>query len=93
MTKAFDNVRHSKLFTKVLERGVPAIFIRLLMVAYKNQELLVSWNGELSSRFTMGNGVKQGAVLSALLYNIYVDDLFKRLRKRKVGCWINSVYR
>ena len=92
MTKAFDNVRHSKLFTKVLERGVPAIFIRLLMVAYKNQELLVSWNGELSSAFTMGNGVKQGAVLSALLYNIYVDDLFKRLRKRKVGCWINGVY-
>ena len=81
MTKAFDNVRHSKLFTKVLKRGVPPIFIRLLMVAYRNQELLVSWNGELSSAFTMGNGVKQGAVLSALLYNIYVDDLFKRLRK------------
>ena len=62
------------------------------MVTYKNQKLLVSWNGELSSAFTMGNGVKQGAVLSALLYNIYVDDLFKRLRKRKVGCWINGVY-
>ena len=30
--------------------------------------------------------------MSALLYNVYVDDLFKRLRKRKVGCWINGVY-
>ena len=92
MTKAFDNVRHSQLFTKVLERGIPAIFIRLLMVAYKSQELLVSWNGESSALFTMSNGVKQGAVLSALLYNIYVDDLFKRLRDRNVGCCVNGVY-
>ena len=53
---------------------------------------MVTWNGEKSSVFNMSNGVKQGAVLSALLYNIYVDDLFKILRKRKVGCWINGVY-
>ena len=32
MTKAFGNVLHSKLFTKVIERKVPQIYVRLLMV-------------------------------------------------------------
>ena len=40
----------------------------------------------------MKNGVKQGAVLSALLFCVYVDALFKILRKKRTGCWINSNY-
>ena len=34
MTKAFDNVKHSTLFKKLIIKGMPAIFIRLLMVMY-----------------------------------------------------------
>jgi len=34
------------------------------------------------------NGCKQGAVLSGILYNFYVNGLFQRLRERKSGCWI-----
>ena len=40
----------------------------------------------------MKNGVKQGAVLSALLFCVYVDELFKILRKKRTGCWINNNY-
>ena len=32
MRKAFDNVKRSMLFTKLLQKGVPEIYIRLLMV-------------------------------------------------------------
>ena len=31
-------------------------------------------------------------MLSALLHNIYVDGLFKRLRKKKIGCCIDGTY-
>ena len=92
MTKAFDNVLHSKLFEKVLQRGIPVIYIRLLMVIYENQQLCVQWNGKSSYIFGMKNGVKQGAVLSALLYCIYVDELFQLLRKRRTGCWVEDMY-
>ena len=34
--------------------------------------------------------MKQGAVLSALFYCVYVDDLFILLRKNRDGCWING---
>ena len=92
MTKAFDNVSHSKLFAKTIERGIPEIYIRLLMVVYKHQQLCVKWNGKSSYIFGMSNGVKQGAVLSALLYCLYVDELFETLRKRRTGCWVEDSY-
>ena len=40
----------------------------------------------------MLNGVKQGAVLSAILFCIYIDDLIKKLRRNRDGCWVNNEY-
>ena len=62
------------------------------MVMYENRIVNVKWNGLLSYTFTRKNGVKQGAVLSAFLFCVCVDALFKILRKKRTGCWINSNY-
>ena len=92
MSKAFDMVKHSLLFKKLLVAGLPAIFIRLLIFIYVNQFANVSWDGSFSSIFSLTNGVRQGAVLSAILYCFYVNDLFKTLRRNGTGCWVNSHY-
>ena len=42
--------------------------------------------------FSLTDGVRQGAVLSAILYCFYVNDLFKILRQNGSGCWVNSNY-
>ena len=42
------------------------IFVRLLVFIYMNQVANVRWIGEFSSVLTMVNGVRQGAVLSAI---------------------------
>ena len=52
----------------------------------------VKWNGEISTSFKISNGVKQGAVLSSILYCVYMNDLFTLLKKKKYGCWINGEY-
>ena len=90
MTKVFDKVKHSILFQKLLKRHVPPIILRFLLHAYKIQVAMVRWNGNYSAEFNITNGVKQGAVLSALLYCVYIDNLFLRLRKNRQGCWING---
>ena len=92
MAKAFDNVKHSILFRKLLTRGLPPIVIRLLIYIYEVQVANVKWNGQCSDTFHIKNGVKQGSVLSAILYCVYVDELFERLRRNKQGCWINGYY-
>jgi hypothetical protein len=70
MTKAFDMVKHSMLLIKLMNLNLSSIFLRLIMVMYMFQSANVKWNQALSEIFPMVNGVKQGAVLSAILYCI-----------------------
>ena len=90
MSKAFDMVKHSILFTKLMKVGIPFIFLRLLMFIYINQYANVKWNGTHSSMFSLSNGVRQGGVISALLYCFYGNELFDILRKSGYGCWLNG---
>ena len=38
------------------------------------------------------SGLKQSGILSPLFYNIYVDDLMKKLSCEKLGCTIGGIY-
>ena len=60
----------------------------------KEDNILLTSNGMEPSPHSSasGNGVRQGAVLSAILYCFYVKDLFKILRRNGSGCWIDSNY-
>ena len=46
----------------------------------------------MSESFLLCNGVKQGVILSVILYCFYVNDLSKLLRKRRTGRWIDDNY-
>ena len=92
MSKAFDLVKHSVLFRKLMTSGISMIFLRLLLCVYLLQSANVRWNGKSSSFFPLTNGVKQGAVLSAILYCYYMNGLFALLRERRAGCWVKGEY-
>ena len=92
MTKAFDLVRHSIMFKKIMSGGLSLIFVRLIIFIYVNQSANVRWNSIFSSSFFMKNGIRQGAVLSAIFYCIYMNNLFEILRGSKYGCWIHGEY-
>ena len=92
MTAAFDLTLHSLLFKKMLKAGFPPIFLRLFIFVYVNQTANVRWNGEVKSAFTMTNGCRQGAVLSAIAYCFYCEDLFSFLKQRRAGCWVLGNY-
>ena len=51
---------------------------------------MVNRNGECSSTFSVGNGVKQECVLSPVLFIVYLDGLIDQLRKKGIGCHFNS---
>ena len=92
MTKAFDLVVHSKLLMKLLEASMPAIVVRLMLVMFLTQFANVRWCGVLSETFFLRNGCKQGAVLSAIAYCVYVNGLFEELKKNKSGCWVGGTF-
>ena len=92
MSKAFDTVQHSQLFRKLLGQGMPAIIVRYILISYKYQKANVRWNGKESEYFEIGNGVKQGAILSAILYCVYTNGLFEELRRQKIGCYVDKSF-
>jgi Reverse transcriptase (RNA-dependent DNA polymerase) len=57
---------------------------------YSNNLVRIAWGGVLSDYFSAINGVKQGDVLSPVLYCVYIDDLLLALSKSGVGCYIGS---
>jgi hypothetical protein len=90
-SKAFDRVSHYCLFKKLLDRGLPSIIVRLLSTWYSTQTFVVKWCNQSSKPFNVSNGVRQGGILSPTLFNIYMDDLSKKLAHLGVGCKINNV--
>ena len=92
LSKAFDLVEWSRLFKLLLRKGVSPIFIRILIFIYSNQSCNVNWNSSFSDRFSVSNGVRQGAVSSPLLFSIYIDGLISLLRRSGLGCKIDSFY-
>ena len=91
-TKAFDRVEYSKLFRQLISRGLPPIIIRFLLNMYVGHVTRVEWNGIRSHSFSVCNGVKQGGIVSPVLFCLYIDGLLQSLADLGVGCTIGEVF-
>ena len=92
MSKAFDMVEWVSLFKRLMERKISFIILRLMLYIYEHQSCAVKWSGQVSSPFTISNGVRQGAVSSAILFAIYIDELLILLKDSRLGCHIDGVF-
>jgi hypothetical protein len=90
-SKAFDLCKFSILFNKMFFK-MSHIFLRIIIFMYVNQFSNIRWNSEVSSSFTVSNGVGQGKILAGFAYCFYCYDLFCQLESSGYGCTINGVY-
>ena len=56
------------------------------------QSTRVIWNSYVSDYFSISNGVKQGGVISPIMFNLYIDNLLTLLKQSGIGCHINGMY-
>ena len=54
--------------------------------------MCVSWNYKKSEKFPVSNGVRQGGVLSPILFTVYIDDLLLELEKKGIGRYWNKYF-
>ena len=91
-SKAFDRVKYCKLFRLLQKRKVSPMVLRLLINMYINQELQVRWGTQTSATFSVSNGVKQGGVLSPILFTVYVNELLQKLEEKRIGCRVGNYF-
>ena len=89
--KAFDTVWHIGLMVKLHQKKIPLYIWHMLNYWYCNSSALVRWN-KSSQPFPIKQGVRQGAILSPLLYSVYVDNLLDTLASSGCGVRIESIY-
>ena len=90
-TKAFDRVNYSKLFRMLIDRKMPPVVVRLLLNMYTGHHTRIMWNGCFSQYMDVKNGVKQGGILSPILFCVYLDTLILSLVNSGVGCYMGHI--
>ena len=77
LRKAYDRV-HRETLWKILQRyGVPNKMIQLLIAMLDNASATVIINGRETRSFPLTRGLKQGSVLSPLLFNIFFSMILR----------------
>ena len=78
-------MNHGILFQKLYDRGLPQTVMRFLSSWYITQQMSVRWGSSFSHSFNVSNGVRQGSVLSPVLFSVHLDGLLEQLARSGVG--------
>lgn len=88
---AFDVVIHSHLMRRLYHAGIDDKQWNIIKCMHTNASSAIKWDGQVSSNFDVGQGVRQGGILSTDLYKLYVNPLLNRLEQSRLGCKIGNV--
>ena len=95
--KAFDSVPRDILLQKVFNMGITGKFFNILRHIYTTDKACIKLGHSRSDFFNLDIGVRQGCILSPLLFNLFLSDLAKQFDtaddKVKLGnLGINSLF-
>jgi len=79
-------------FYKLLSKGVPGTFVKLLIYWYSHLQSAILWNSVLGESFKVFSGVRQSGVLSPYLFALHINDLIDDVRNSSFGIYIGTVF-
>lgn len=90
--KAFDRVRHQKLVQILRRLDIDQKDVRCIENLYWNQSAAVRVDNEITGAQQIFRGVRQGCVLSPLLFNLYSENIFQEaLEGQEIGIKVNGI--
>ena len=76
--QAFDTLAHNAIWQALKENGVPQKIIAFIKAMYDQSTCNVLHKNQVSEPIPVLNGVKQGYILSPLLFNITLDYVMSK---------------
>jgi hypothetical protein len=75
ISKAFDKLNHKCIFIKLIERRIPAELLHCLMNWFSRSYSCVKWFNYYSMFYKLDQGVRQGAILSPIVFALCIDSI------------------
>ena len=76
--KAFDSIHHETLWKILRHYGLIQKIVGLISVLYKSFECSVLMDSTQTDYFPVKSGVRQGCIISPILFNITIDYIMKQ---------------
>ena len=77
---------HFRLGQLLLQRRIPHDIVLIVLQYLRNQKAQIVWNGEMGEYINIEKGVRQGGILSPLLFKLYIDDVLNDICNSDIGC-------
>lgn len=84
--KTYDFINRSKIWNRLCNTGINGKMLRALKSLYSTVFASVRVNCFSTDWFDVKSGLRQGCILSPLLFNLYINDLAVLLKLIKYRC-------
>ena len=88
LRKAFDKVNVFGLLCLLQEKNINVSIINIIENWFCKNVTTLKWGHVVSHCVPLLSGVKQGGILSPLLFSLFVNKVLEILEKEDVGCFI-----
>ncbi len=84
-------MNHNKLIDVLRKYEIPSEEIRIISSIYWNQVAYVRTNKGMSKQISIKKGVRQGCILSPVLFNLYSEELINEALEDEEGVKLNGI--
>ncbi|MCG8033469.1 MAG: reverse transcriptase family protein, partial [Candidatus Thiodiazotropha taylori] len=88
--KAYDSVNRTLLWSKLEDIGIAGNILNVIKVIYNDVQYCIRLNGLHTDWFSVKTGLKQGCLLSPILFNIFINNLVDAIKSLNVGIDIDG---
>jgi hypothetical protein len=88
--KAYDCINRSILWNKLYNLGICGKIMNAVKSLYSDVSACVQINGFKTGWFNVNSGLRQGCVLSPLLFNVFINDLANTMKSLNKGITVDN---
>lgn len=85
LSAAFDNIGRKKLWEILGKKGIHKEMLNTLKRLYEDTKTTIRTKDDLTKEIETKKGIKQGYVLSPMLFNLHTADLDLYLTVKEIG--------